>query len=166
MPHDPPVVYRRAVPWPGDRTGVDLQRRVRRADLGPPQLRHAWELRHRRDPPTVRIAESRPLIGPELDRVSILVDIPVVETAYEQGIRKAGLATISPVLNVMAFQEQAIGTARVGARAVALVQRALERPADRAAPAADREWSAMLILDHIDDTRVAAQPARRLAGQE
>src|SRR5580765_7094531 len=79
VPYDPPVVHRRAVPWPGDCIGVDLQRRVRRADLGPPQLRHAWELRHRRDPPTVRIAESRPLIGPELDRISVLVNITVVE---------------------------------------------------------------------------------------
>jgi hypothetical protein len=47
----------------------------------------------------------------------------MVETAYEQGIRKTGLSTIGPVLDVMALQEQAIGTAGVGARAVAPVQR-------------------------------------------
>ena len=67
---------------------------------------------------------------------------------------------------MVTFQEQAIRTPWIAAHSVALAQRALERPADRAAPAADRERRAMLILDHIDDARVAAQPARGLAGQE
>jgi hypothetical protein len=42
VPHDPPVVHRRAVPWPGDRISVDLQRRVRRADLDEEVRATAW----------------------------------------------------------------------------------------------------------------------------
>ena len=81
VPHDPSIVHRRAVPWPGDRIGVDLKSGVRRADLGPAQLRDARALRHHRDRPTVRIAESRPLVGSKLDCISVLMDISVVQSA-------------------------------------------------------------------------------------
>jgi hypothetical protein len=81
-------------------------------------------------------------------------------------ILEAGLAAVCPVLDVVALQKEAVRAPGIATHSVALVQRALERPADRAAPAADRERRAMFILDQIDDARVAAQPARGLAGQE
>lgn len=67
---------------------------------------------------------------------------------------------------MVALQEHAIRAARIGARTIALAQCTLQGSRDRAALATDRQRRAMLILNHLDDARVAAQPTRGLAGQE
>jgi hypothetical protein len=66
----------------------------------------------------------------------------------------------------MAFQEQAVGTAGVGARSVAPVQRSAERARDRSLLATDRQRRPLVILEDLDDACVAAEPTRGVAGQE
>jgi hypothetical protein len=38
-------------------------------------------------------------MGVQLDRVSVLVDVAVVQATQERGVRKAGLADLRPVLD-------------------------------------------------------------------
>jgi hypothetical protein len=45
------------------------------------------------------IAELRSAISVQLDRVSVLVDVAVVQAAQERGVPKAGIAALRPVLD-------------------------------------------------------------------
>jgi hypothetical protein len=92
----------------------------------------------------VTIAEAWSLICPELDRISVFVDIAMVQSTQEQPMRTSGVRT----------------------RRVALVQRALERTGDRAALASNRQRRAVFALDDLDHAGVTAEPARGFNGYE
>src|SRR6185369_2740096 len=112
------------------------------------------------------IAKLRPLIFPELDRISILVDITMMQAAQQCEVVQTGLTSVGPVLDMVTFQEDPVSTSGVGAYPIALAQRAFERTCDRAALASDRQRSAVLVLDDLDHTGITAEPARGLCGHE
>src|ERR1041384_3499089 len=76
------------------------------------------------------------------------------------------MATIRPVLDMMPFQEETVFTSWIPTGRIALAQRALERPGDRAALAPDRQRRTLLVLHDLDDAGITAEPARNLAGHE
>ena len=81
MSDDRAVVDRRSIPFAGDRVRVDREGLVHRTDLRPTEICHRRTRRYRGNEPTVRIAEARSLILPELNAISILVDITMVQAA-------------------------------------------------------------------------------------
>jgi hypothetical protein len=87
LAHQRAVRHGRPIPLAGERLGVDLQRFIRSADVGPAEIGSRRPVRRHRHDPTMRIAELWPLIGAELDRVSVLVNMPVVQTAHKAGIQ-------------------------------------------------------------------------------
>src|SRR3954467_475124 len=103
MSDDRTVVDWPAVPLAGDRVSVDRERLVHRTDLRPAEIRHRRTPRHRGHPATMRIAEAGTLIFPELDRVSVFMDIAMVQITEQCRIFQAGLAPVGPVLDMVAF---------------------------------------------------------------
>src|SRR5512140_619492 len=157
MSDDRAVVDWPAIPLAGDRVSVDRERLVRRADLRPAEVGHHRTPWHRGHQATMRIAEARSLIFSELDRVSVFMDIAMVQATEQCRILQAGLASVGPVLDVVAFQEDPVCTSGVRTRRIALVQRTLERPSNRAALAPDRQRCAMFALDDLDHTGITAE---------
>jgi hypothetical protein len=49
------------------------------------------------------------MVWTELDFISALVHMAMVCAAQQRGVRKAGLAAIRPVLDMMSFQEHPVG---------------------------------------------------------
>lgn len=78
MADDRAVIHRPAIPLASDRIRIDRKGLVRRADPWPAEICHHRLLRNRGNRPPLRIAESWPLIWPELDRVSIFVNMTMV----------------------------------------------------------------------------------------
>src|SRR3954463_16158065 len=149
MSDDRAIVDWPAIPLAGDRVSVDRERLVHRADLRPAEIRPRRTPRHRGHQATMRIAEARSLIFPELDRISIFMDIAMMQAAEQCRIFQAGLAPVGPVLDMVAFQEDSVCTSGVRTCRIAFVQRTLERPRDRAALAPNRQWCAMSALDDL-----------------
>src|SRR5437868_8220268 len=98
MSDDRAVVDWPAIPLAGDRVSVDLERLVHRSDPRPAEVCHRRTPRHRGHQATMRIAEARSLIFPELDRVSVFMDIAMVQATEQGHIFQAGLAPVGPVL--------------------------------------------------------------------
>ena len=69
-----------------------------------PDPSSGWR-RHCGNQPTMGIAELRPAVCVQLDRVSVLVDMAVVQTAQKRCVPQAGLAALRPVLNMMASRK-------------------------------------------------------------
>src|SRR3954463_15211715 len=126
MSDDRTVVDWPAIPLAGDRVSVDPERIVHRADPRPAEIRHRRTPRHRGHQATMRIAEARSLIFPELDRVSVFMDIAMVQATEQGRILQAGLAPVGPVLDMVTFQEDPMCTSGVRTCRIALVQRTLE----------------------------------------
>src|ERR1051325_6970084 len=126
MSDDRSIVDWPAIPLAGDRVGVDRERLVHRADLRPAEIRHRRTPRHRGHQATLRIAEARSLIVPELDRVSVFMDMAMVQTTEQCCISQAGLAPVGPVLDMVAFQEDPVCTSGIRTCRIALVQRTFE----------------------------------------
>src|SRR5512140_169833 len=120
MSDDRAVVDWPAIPLAGDRVSVDRERLVRGADLRPAEIGHRWTPRHRGHQATMRIAEARSLIFPELDRVSVFMDRAMVQATEQSRVLQAGLAAVGPVLDMVAFQEDPVCTPGVRTRRVAL----------------------------------------------
>src|SRR5262245_18617343 len=133
MPRDPAVVHRRSVPGACDRTRMDLEWLVHRSDLRPAELCRCGTLRNCCDQSAAWIAESCPLIRPELHCIAILVDKSMMQTAQQRDIQQTGFTAICPVLGMMALQKESICAARIGARLVTLVKRAPQGSCDGAA---------------------------------
>lgn len=152
------IWHRRSIPFASDRIGVDGKRLVCGPDTWPPEIGSCRSCGHGRHEPAPRIAELRPLISTELDTIAILMDIAMVMTAQQTGIIERCLSTISPMLDMMSFQEDLVFATRIRACGVALEQRALDRTGDRAALASDRQRYAVRVLDHLDHAGVAAEP--------
>jgi hypothetical protein len=52
------------------------------------------------------MAKLRPLLGVQLDRIFILVDIAVMQTTEQEAIVQAGVATVGPVLDMVTLKEK------------------------------------------------------------
>jgi len=109
VPDDSAIIDRFAIPLAGDRVGVDREGIIHRLDPRPAEVFRRWTRRCRGHHPAIRIPELRPLIGPKLDVIAILVDMAMMEGTQERGIIQAGLAAVGPVLGVVAFQEDPVG---------------------------------------------------------
>src|SRR3990172_1729312 len=89
----------------------------------------------------------------------------MVATAQDQKVAQLGLAPVDPVLDVMAVEPTAIGTA--GEPAAALVARpqgTADRGGDRAGAAAHVERRAGGVLDDGNQARITGEAAAGLCG--
>src|SRR3954469_9197053 len=128
MSDDRAIVDWPAIPLAGDRVSVDRERLIHRADLRPAEIRHRRTPRHRGHQATMRIAEARSLIFPELDRVSVFMDIAMVQATEQCRILQAGIAPSAQCLIWWPSRkiEDPVCTSGVRTYRIALVQRTLE----------------------------------------
>jgi hypothetical protein len=78
-----------------------------------------WRPRCVGDRPAPGVSEAKAVAGQALDRVAALVDEPVVAPAEQKQVAECGLASVSPVTDVMRVDEKLIFAPGEAATAVA-----------------------------------------------
>ena len=112
----------------------------------------------------IRLREPECSIVERLNDDPAFVHQPMVEAAERDEVRELRLASMRPMLHVMAIDVALEGAAGETAALVSCIQGPANGGRNRPRPATDVERLALLVLDNTDDAGVAGKPSRRLGG--